>query len=93
MEWLLKSLNNTSADAFAAQDVNSASFKQGLTPEYVKKLTQFLKDNGYNQEVTDTYDDGVEANLIQFQSDHYNTNAKTYTNRKKNNKWYRFCIK
>lgn len=83
MGWLLKSLNNTSADAFAAQDVNSASFKQGLTPEYVRKLTQFLKDNGYDQEVTDTYDDAVKSNLIQFQSDHYNSNAENYVKRKK----------
>ena len=61
-----------------------------MTPEYVKELTQFLKDNGYNQEVTDTYDDGVEANLLQFQADHYNTNAETYTNRKKINNKIKF---
>ena len=54
-----------------------------MTPEYVRKLTQFLKDNGYDQEVTDTYDDAVKSNLIQFQSDHYNSNAENYVKRKK----------
>ena len=54
-----------------------------MTHDYVRKLTQFLKDNGYNQEVTDTYDDVVKSNLIQFQSDHHNSNAENYAKRKK----------
>ena len=82
MGWLLDSANNLSADAIAAQDLDSSSFKQGLTPKYIEKLSAFLKEQGYTQNITDKWDEGLRQNLIDFQNKYAQQNAQKYENRR-----------